>query len=111
MMIALIAWYLIFPPQLHDNHTVYIGPNVAASLSTWQAMRGDKDDASGAFSTKLECEDYRAQMVRDAKMALLDAPPNVAQMPSETRTIKWTFALGALKSICIASDDSRFKLN
>ncbi|MGH7780401.1 MAG: hypothetical protein ACREQR_11295 [Candidatus Binataceae bacterium] len=54
-------------------------------------------------------ERYRSKMLRDAKEMLRNAPPSVAEMPSETRTVKWTFALGALKSRCLAGGDPELK--
>jgi hypothetical protein len=104
-----VVWYLMFPPQAERSGMAVIGPDVSAPIEQWQEMRGEKEGESGAFRTKHECNDYRSKMLTDAKDKLLDAPPNVASMPSETRTIKWTFALGALSSKCIASDDSRLK--
>ncbi len=104
-----IAWYLLLPPQTETSSTILMKPDTSAPLLQWQPMRGEKAGESGAFATRQECEEYRSKMISDAKVKLLDAPSGVENMPSETSTVKWTFALGALKSQCVASGDPRLK--
>jgi hypothetical protein len=107
--LAILVWYLLFPPQTETSQTIIMKPDTSAPLSQWQPMSGEKEEQSGAFKTKAECEDYRSKMILDAKDKLRDAPRGVENMPSETHTVKWTFALGALKSQCVVADDPRLK--
>jgi hypothetical protein len=73
-------------------------------------MQGTKVGESGAFAGKAACENYRASLITDAKNRLLiDAPSGVDEMPSETRTVRFTFGLAALHSRCISSDDPLLK--
>lgn len=107
---VVLTWLLLFPPQAQRSGIPLIGPDVAAPLSQWQPMGAENVGDSGAFSSKAACKDWQAKMILDAKNRLLiDAPPDVEKMPSETRTVKWTFALGALKSRCVSSNDPRLK--
>jgi hypothetical protein len=108
--LSLMGWLLLFPPQSERSGEILVGPNESAPLRQWNALQGDKVGDSGAFPTKSECEEYRSKTIVDVKRRLLiDAPPDVEKMPSETRTVKWTFALGALKSRCVSSNDPRLK--
>lgn len=106
---TVIGWLLMFPPQAERSATPLTGPDVSAPIVQWQAMGGQKVGESGVFATKSDCEDYRSKMIPDAKEKLLDAPRDVEQLPSRTATVKWTFALGALKSRCISTDDPQLR--
>jgi len=62
-----------------------------------------------SFDSKQACEDYRANSIRDAQKRLLDAPPGIADKPSESRNVEWTYFLGTMHIQCVASDDPRLK--
>jgi hypothetical protein len=102
----------MFPPQATHSETALIGPDLNASLSQWQPMQGTRTDESGAFASKAACEKYQAKMIDDARNRLLvGAPPGIEKMPSETRTVRFTFGLAALHSKCVSSKDPRLKAN
>jgi hypothetical protein len=105
-----LAWLLMFPPQAERSGIPVVGPDLNAPLSEWQPMLGTDVGESGAFTSKAACYEYRAKMIADAKNRLLvGAPPGVAELPSETRTVRFTFGLAALHSNCVSSDDPRLK--
>jgi hypothetical protein len=62
-----------------------------------------------SFDSKEACEAYRASSIRDAQKKLVDAPPGIADLPSETRYVAWTYFLGTLHVQCVATDDPRLK--
>ena len=102
----LVVWYLVFPPQMHNDRMIFVGPDTSAPISSWQAM-ADKGGALSVFDTVQACEKVRAQMISETKDDLSNAPPGVAELPSETGTVKWTLALGALNSKCVPGIDRR----
>jgi len=102
------GWYLMVPPQTQHAEVAYVQPNTDAPMKAWQAMQGP---SGPAYVSKQECEDFRSRMVSDAKKILLTAPPGLGKMVSTVATVKWAFALEAVKSQCIASDDPRLKAN
>ena len=59
------------------------------------------------FDSKQACENYRTLSIRDALQKTIHAPPGIADQPSETRNIEWTYFLGTLHIQCVASDDPR----
>ena len=61
------------------------------------------------FDSKEACEAYRALSIKDAQTKLVNVPPGIANMPSETRYVAWTYFLGTLHVQCIATDDPRLK--
>jgi len=106
-----IGWYLMTPPQATDRQGIpLVGPDFHAPLYQWQKSRlGESEKQFESFDSKEACEDYRAISIRDAQKKLLNAPPGIADMPSETRYVEWTYFLGTLHIQCIATDDPRLK--
>ena len=105
------GWYLMTPPQATDGHGVaLVGPDFHAPLVQWQKSRMEKDGKSfESFDSKQACEDYRANSIRDAQKRLLDAPPGIADKPSKSRNVEWTYFLGTMHIQCVASDDPRLR--
>jgi len=105
------GWYLMTPPQATDHRGApLVGPDFHAPLDQWQKSRMEKDGTNfESFDSKQACEDYRANSIRDAQKRLLDAPPGIADKPSESRNVEWTYFLGTMHIQCVASDDPRLK--
>ena len=101
--IALLGWCIIFPPVVEKSDVFYVKPNVTAPLNEWQAM---KPVDGVPYPSQQKCEEARARMVAQAKDMLRSAPADVENLPSSIDTVKWTFALGAVSSRCIAQTDS-----
>ena len=106
-----VGWYLMTPPQATDRQGVpLVGPDFNAPLAQWQISRLEKDGKPfESFDSKQACENYRAISIRDAQKKLLNAPPGIADMPSETRYVEWTYFLDTLHIQCVATDDPRLK--
>jgi hypothetical protein len=87
-----------------------VGPDFLAPLNQWQKSRmGEPGKQFESFDSKEACEAYRASSIQDAQKKLVDAPPGIADMPSETRYVAWTYFLGTLHVQCVATDDPRLK--
>ena len=99
------------PPQATDRQGIaLVGPDFHAPLSQWQKSRIEKDGRQfESFDSKAACESYRALSIKDAQKKLVNVPPGIADMPSETRNVAWTYFLGTLHVQCVASDDPRLK--
>jgi hypothetical protein len=97
------------PPQATDRRgAALVGPNFHAPLSQWQKSKmGEGSKQFEMFDSKQACENYRALSILDAQKKMIDAPPGIADQPSETRNIAWTYFLGTLHIQCVASDDPR----
>lgn len=106
-----VGWYLMTPPQATDRQgRPLVGPDFHAPLVQWQKSRMENGGKYfESFDSKQACEDYRANSIRDAQKKLVDAPPGIAEMPSETRYVEWTYFLGTLHIQCVATDDPRLR--
>jgi hypothetical protein len=108
-----VGWYLMTPPQATNGQGLaLVGPDFHAPLNQWQKSKmGEPGKQFEAFDSKEACEAYRAFSIQDARKKLLNAPPGIAEVPSETRNVEWTYFLGTLHVQCVASDDPRLKEN
>jgi hypothetical protein len=91
---AVMGWYLISPPTL-SNTTA----DVAAPLSHWQII--------SSFDTAIGCEHRR----RTEEKRIND-PKVQAELAAKTKN--WNLATAQARvtaSVCVASDDPRFKQN
>jgi hypothetical protein len=106
--IILIGWYLMIPPLVTRSGVLYMEPNVAAPLTEWRAAQLENGTT---LDSEAECENFRSTVASNAKKLLLNAPPDLGKLPLERseRAAKWIFALGMIKSRCIASGDPRLK--
>jgi hypothetical protein len=104
----LIGWYLMFPPLVTRSGKIYMEPNVAAPLTEWRAAALENGTT---LDSERICENSRSVLASNAKKLLLGAPANIEEKPLDTseRAGTWVFALEAIKSRCIASDDPRLK--
>ena len=101
------------PPQITDRQGIaLVGPDFHAPLNQWQKSKIDKNGRQfESFDSKEACEAYRALSIQDAQKKLVNAPPGIAELPSETRYVAWTYFLGTLHVQCVESDDPRLKQN
>lgn len=99
------------PPQASDSRgEPLVGPDFRAPLYQWQKSKmGETGKQFELFDSKKACEDYRALSIRDAQKKLAGAPPGIAEMPSETRNVEWTYFLGTLHIQCVVADDPRLR--
>jgi hypothetical protein len=106
--LALVGWYLMFPPVDYPNNTVL----AMASFRYWENYR--------SFDSAIECNDYRNANIRE--IAALDSKPvNKQEERHADQVLKWgvgtsqkTRGIGlkrARASLCIATDDPRLKPN
>jgi hypothetical protein len=81
---------------------------VKAPLTEWRAA-----DLQGgiALDSEQACKDVRSKMTSNAKDLLHDAPRDLENMPLQTseQAGGWVFALEALASRCVPSDDPNIK--
>jgi hypothetical protein len=106
-----VGWYLMTPPQATGKQGIpLVGPDFHAPLYQWQKSRmGELGKQFESFDSKDACEAYRAFSIQDAQKKLANAPPGIAELPSETRYVEWTYLLGTLHIRCVSTDDPRLK--
>jgi hypothetical protein len=63
-MIALIGWYIMFPPLVTRSKVIYMQPNVAAPLTEWRPMQLENGTT---LDSERSCENFRSAMVINLK--------------------------------------------
>lgn len=86
--LALVGWYLMFPPDRPDTHQI----EDQAPISQWQSLR--------SFESVQECMNAKASAVQRTE---------VSEEKMQTDVVRRMLHIKALEAQCIATNDPRLK--